>query len=112
MLGQRRPHRPTARRLGRAARLAGLGLGGVLAGRGDEFAQLQFELVDQLAAALRRGAEPVMLELGDQQLEVGDHRLGAGGPRLGLLPRQFRSRERGAQRLDFLGRVGRRRHPA
>jgi hypothetical protein len=106
MVGQGRPGRLTARRraLGRLVLARGvLRLGGVLAGGGDEFAEFQLELVDQLAAALRRGAETVMLELGDEQLEMRHHRLGADGTRLGLLPRQLRGRERGAQGGDVGG---------
>ena len=57
-----------------------LRLGRVLARSSDEFAEFQLELVDQLAAALGRGAEAVMLELGDQQLEMRHHRLGWPAP--------------------------------
>jgi hypothetical protein len=51
-----------------------LGLGKVLAGYGDQFADFQLEVFDQLAAALRGCAEAVMLELGDQQLETRHQR--------------------------------------
>ncbi|QKE92869.1 hypothetical protein HN018_22805 (plasmid) [Lichenicola cladoniae] len=45
--------------------------------------ELQLQLVEQPATALRRWAEPVALQLCDQQLEVRDHRLRTGCPRLG-----------------------------
>ena len=73
-----------------------LRLGGVLAGSGDQLAELELELVDQLAATLGGGAVLVVLEFGDQQLEMGYHGLGAGGARLGLAPRQLLGRECGA----------------
>jgi hypothetical protein len=85
-----------------------LRLGRILAGGGDQLAEFQLELVDQLAAALRRGTEAAVPELGDEQLEMRHHRLGAGRPRLGLLPRQLRGHERGAQRGDVVGRDVRR----
>lgn len=50
------------------------------------FLELQFQLVEQLAAALRGLAVLLAPELGDQQLVVGDQRFGAGGASLGLLP--------------------------
>ena len=107
---QGRAHRLGAGRpvgTGAARGLAGcaLRLGGVLAGGGDQFAELELELVDQLAAALRGGAELVALELGDQQPEMRHHRLGAGGARLGLAPRQPLGSERGAQRVDVVGKA-------
>ena len=106
---QGRAHRLAA---GRAVGAAGaallvgglLRLGGILAGGGDQLAELELQLVDQLAAALGGGAVLVALEPGDQQLEMRHHRLGAGGTRLGLAPRQLLGRERGAQRGDVVGR--------
>jgi hypothetical protein len=102
------PHRLATGRLVRAlaASVLGsiLGLGGVLAGGGDQLAELKFQLVEQLAAALQGGAVLVVLEPGDQQLEVRHHRLGAGGARLGLAPCQLLGRECGAQRGDVVGR--------
>jgi hypothetical protein len=64
------------------------------------FLELQFQLVEQLAAALRGLAVLLAPELGDQQLVVGDQRFGAGGASLGLLPcLAFGGQCRG-QRLD------------
>jgi site-specific DNA recombinase len=110
---QGRPRRLAPGRAVRAAAapiLAGcvLGLGGILAGGDDQLPELELHLVDQLAAALGGGAEPVALEPGDQQLEVRHHRLGAGGARLSLAPRQLLSRECAAQCGDVLGQVVRR----
>ena len=85
-----------------------LRLGGILAGGGDQLAELELQLVDQLAATLGGGAVLVALEPGDQQLEMRHHRLGAGGTRLGLAPRQLLGRERGAQRGDVVEQVVRR----
>ena len=87
-----------------------LDLGGILAGRGDQLAEFEFQLVEQLAATLRGGAELVVLEPGDQQLEVRHHRLGAGGTRLGLAPGRLLRRQRGAQRVDIGGDGVRRGH--
>jgi hypothetical protein len=102
------PHRLAAGRVvgaAGAAVLAGraMDLGGVLAGGSNQLAQLELQLVEQLAAALRRGAILVVLEPGDQQLEVRHHRLGTGGPRLGLAPGRLLRRQRGAQRVDIGG---------
>jgi hypothetical protein len=75
------------------------------------FLELQFQLVEQLAAAL--GGLPVLLapQLGDQQLQVCHHRLGTGGARLGLLPRAALGSQRCRQRGDFCGEdLGRGRH--
>ncbi|KAF2174632.1 hypothetical protein K469DRAFT_686407 [Zopfia rhizophila CBS 207.26] len=90
--------------------LAGLvpGLGRVLAGGRDQLVELEFQLVEQLAAALGGGAEPVMLELGDQQLEMRHHRLGARDTRLGLAARQLFGRKGGAQGGDIIGQGVRR----
>lgn len=54
----------------------GRGLGSILAGGGYQLAEFQFELVGQLAAALGGGVEPVMLELGGEQLEMNRHLIG------------------------------------
>ena len=88
MSRQRCPHRLLA---GEAAHRSGLGLGRlgsdlVFRGARLQLLELQFQLVEQLAAALGRLPKPLALHLGDQQLEIGHHRLGAGRARLGLLP--------------------------
>src|SRR6516165_5981742 len=44
---------------------------------GFQLLELQFQLVEQLAAALGRLAKLLALHFGNQQLEIGDHRLGA-----------------------------------
>ena len=75
------------------------------------FLELQFQLVEQLAATL--GGLPVMLppQLGDQQLQVRHHRLGAGGARLGLLARRALGGQRRLQCGNLVGQVlGRVRH--
>jgi hypothetical protein len=74
------------------------------------FLELQFQLVEQLAAAL--GGLPVMLapQLGDLQLVIGDHRLGAGSPSLRLLPCLALDPQRRFQRVKLIGRVVGRRH--
>jgi len=77
-----------------------------------QFLELQFQLVDQLAATF--GGLPVLLalQLGDQQLVMGDHRLGAGRAHLGLLPCRALGGKRRLQRGDILGkRLGRRHGP-
>jgi hypothetical protein len=68
---QRRAHRLASGRAVWAAAapiLAGclLRLGGILAGGGDQLAEFELQLVDQLAAALGGGAVLVALEPGDQ----------------------------------------------
>jgi hypothetical protein len=73
---------------------------------------LKFQLVDQLAATLGGGAEPVMLELGDQQLQLQHQRLGTGGSGLGLAPRHLLGRECGTQRVDIVWHAFRRGHHA
>ena len=87
---QRAPHRPLA---GEATHRSGLRFsrpGGdrVFCGTGFQILELQFQLVEQLAAALGRLPKPLALHLGDQQLEIGDHRLGAGRTSLRLLARR------------------------
>jgi hypothetical protein len=67
------------------------------------FLELQFQLVDQLAAALGGLAVLLAPQLGDQQLVVSDQRLGTGGASLGLLPRLTFGEERRSQRVDRFG---------
>ena len=81
----------------------------VLGGSRFQLLELQLQLVQQLAPALGRGAEPVMLELGDQQLEMRHHRLRARRARFRLAPRQPLGRKGGtlvqqgrAERLDVV----------
>ena len=112
MGGQRSTHRsgPGSGAPGTADRfrLSGLVLRAVCL----QFLELQLELVEQAAAALRGRAEPVALQPGDHQLEVGDHRLGTRGPRLGLVPGRALGHQRGAQRVDVVGqRLGVGHHP-
>jgi hypothetical protein len=65
------------------------GSGGFVLGRARlQFLELQFQLVEQLAAVFGGLAVLLALQLGDQQLVMGHHRLGAGGTRFGLLPRR------------------------
>src|SRR5215212_5828261 len=89
-------HRPLAREGAHALGFRCRGLRGklILGRRGDEFFELQFQLLDQPRRAL--GALPVQfaLELLDPQLEVRDQRLvgrqlrpRTGSYRLGLQPR-------------------------
>ena len=95
-----------ARVNGRTFVVSGAALAGgrfVLGRGGLEFLELHLQLVEQLAATLRRGAEPVALHLGDQQLQVRDHRLGAGGAGLELAPRGTLGEQRCLQRVDVVG---------
>jgi hypothetical protein len=69
--------------------------------------KLQFQLIEQFAAAFGGGAEPVVAELGDQQLQVRDHRLRAGRTRFGLAARLLFRGKRCAQGVDLGGRIGR-----
>jgi hypothetical protein len=64
---------------------------------------LQFQLVDQLAAALRGLAVLLALQLGDQQLVMCHHRLGARSARLGLLSRRSLGGQRRRQRVYRCG---------
>ena len=76
-----------------------------------QFLELQFQLVEQLAAAL--GGLTVLLapQLGDQQFQVRHQRLGAGGTRLGLLARCAFSGQRCCEHGDLVREVlGRGRH--
>ena len=80
--------------------LGGLGccrLGGdlICAGGGLQLLQLEFKLVEQTLCALRVGAEPLALELGDLQFEVGD---------LGLILRHLGTGR--GQRLHGQARLG------
>jgi hypothetical protein len=75
---------PTGERVDRRA--AGRGSCDLVLGRGGRgFLELQFQLIEQLAAAL--GGLPILLapQLCDLQLVIGHQRLGARSPRLGLL---------------------------
>jgi hypothetical protein len=87
---------------------AGLRLGGsgrdcIFRGARFQLLELQFQLVEQLAAALGRLPKPLALHLGDQQFEISDHRLGAGGPRLRLLPRRTLGSQRRLQCGNVVG---------
>ena len=103
MRRKRRAHRLSAgERADRRAR--GRCCGGFVLGRARcRFLELQFQLVEQLVAAL--GGLPVLLapQLGDLQLQVCHHRLGTGGARLRLLPRAALGSQRYRQRGDFCG---------
>jgi hypothetical protein len=71
MRRQRRPDRPaTAEAVHRRAVRYRLGFGddGAFARVGRQFLDLQFQLVEQLAAAFGRLPEAVALHLGNQQL--------------------------------------------
>ena len=85
---KRCPHRLAAgERMHRRA--VGRRGGGLVFGRaGRRFLELQFQLIEQLAAALGGLAVLLAPQLGDLQLVIGDQRFGAGGARLGLLPRR------------------------
>ncbi len=83
----------------------------VLRRRSFQLFKLEFQLVQQLAATLGRGAETVVLELGDQQLEMRHHRLGARRARLRLTPRQLLGRRGCTQQGDVIrDRIGGRYH--
>jgi hypothetical protein len=90
----------------------------VLGHRGDQFTEFQFQLIQELAAALGGGAELVMPQFSDDQLEVRDHRLRAncpglraGGTDLGGDARLPLGRQCRAQGLDVI-RVSRSGHHA
>jgi hypothetical protein len=110
---QRRSHRPLA---GQAAR-GGIRLDRpsrdcVFRGARFQLLELEFQLVEQLAAALSRLPEPLTLHLGDQQLQIGHHRLGAGGTSLRLLTRRPLGSQCRLQRNNVGGqRFGRRHKP-
>ncbi len=83
----------------------------VLGGGGLGLLQLQLELVEQLATALGRGAEPVVPHLGDDELEMRDDGLGAGRPLLGDPPGSLLGQQRRAECGDVVdGRGGGGRH--
>ena len=67
---------------------------------------LRLKLVQQLAAALGRGAEPVVPHLGDDQLEVRDDGLGTGRPLLGIPPDHLLGQQRRAKGGDVFGSRG------
>ena len=77
----------------------------VLGRAGGDFLKLQFQLVEQFAAAL--GGLPVLLapQPGDQQLQLRHHRLGARGARFRLLARRAFGGQRRLQRGDLGGEV-------
>ena len=81
--------------------------GRILGCRRLQLLEFEFHLVEQLATALGGGAEPFVLQLGDQQLQMRHHRLGTRGTCFRLATRQLLCRKRGAQRLDVVRhRVG------
>ena len=81
---------------------------GVVLGRGGlGLLQLQLELIEQLAAALGRSAEPVVPHLGDDELEMRDDRLGAGRPLLSDPPGRLLGQQRRAEAGDVVGSRGR-----
>ena len=84
----------------------------VFGGTGFQLLELQFQLVEQLAAALGRLPKPLALHLGDQQLEIGHHRLGTGRTGLCLLPCRALGSQCRLQRGNVVGqRFGRRHKP-
>ena len=74
----------------------------VLGGGGLEFLELHLQLVEQFAATLGRGAEPIALHSGDHQLEMRDHRLGPRGARLELATGAALGKQRRLQRVDVV----------
>ena len=77
----------------------GLGLSRTILCRcGDQFLQLQLQLIEQPLAALGARTEQLALHLGDHQLKVLDQRLGAG---------QFGARidQRCLQRILVVGKM-------
>jgi len=110
MRRKRRPHRLFAgERLNRRT-VSRHSVGVVLSRARRRFLELQFQLVEQLAAAF--GGLPILLapQLGDQQLVVGDQRLGAGSARFRLVARLSLGGQRRFQRVKLIGRVVGRRH--
>jgi len=63
---------------------------------------LQFELVQQLAAALGRRAELFVPQGGAPQFEMHHRRLGAGRAGLGLVTRQLLGHQCREQRSDVV----------
>jgi hypothetical protein len=74
-----------------------------LAGVRLQLLELEFQLIEQLAAAFGRGAEAVVAELGDQQLQMRDHRLRPSGPRFGLAARLLLRSQCRSQSVDLRG---------
>jgi hypothetical protein len=84
-------------------RVAGCGGGDfVLSRRCLEFLELHLQLVEQLATTFRRGAEPIALHLGNQQLQMRNHRLDIGRAGLELLPCRAFGQQRRLQRVDVI----------
>ena len=110
---QMRRQRPTHRlgtreraHRGRACcRLRG---GLILCGGGLHLLKLHLELVEEFAAALGRGVEPVALEFGDEQLQVRHHRLGTCNPGFQVPARRTLSQQRRLQRVHIIGQPVRR----
>jgi hypothetical protein len=75
----------------------------VFSGAGFQLLELQFQLIEQLAAALGRLPKPLALHFGNQQLEIGNHGLGAGRARLRLLPCGTLCQQGGLQRGNVVG---------
>jgi len=103
---QRRSHRlPAAdaahrRRLRRGRASGDL----VFSGAGFQLLELQFQLIEQLAAALGRLPKPLALHLGDRQLQIGDHRFGTGRPSFRLLARRALGSQCRLHSGDIVGR--------
>ena len=76
----------------------------VFSGAGFQLLELQFQLIEQLAAALGRLPKPLALHLGDQQLQIGDHRFGTGRPSFRLLARHALGSQCRLQSGDIVGR--------
>jgi hypothetical protein len=110
MRRQRPTHRLGARerahggRAGSRLRRGGL----ILCGGGLHLLELHLELVQEFAAALGRGVEPVALEFGNEQLQVRHHRLGACNPGFQVPARRTLSQQRRLQRVHIIGQPVRR----
>ena len=102
--GQRPSSRSAVRR-DRGIRIASGQGGAILARCSLELLELQLQLIE-LAATLGRRPEPLLAQLGDQQLEVRDERLGAGRAGLRLLPRGALRQKRRTQRLKIVWERG------
>ena len=114
MSRQRAPHRLLAGDAAHrgAAQLDYPGGDRVFGGIGFQLLELQFQLVEQLAAALGRLPEPLALHLGNQQLQISHHRLGPGRTGLRLLTRGALGSQCRLQRGNVVGqRFGRRHKP-
>jgi len=99
MFGERLAARALAVEGGDLARLRRSGFGSaiILAGIGLEIFKLQFQLIEQMAAAFGAGAILLAAQPGDLQFEVGDQRLdrtlaglGLGKAGLGIIGAQDR----------------------